>query len=228
MKKNAYIGVAFIILIFGIYAVPEIIERFKTNEVVKTNDKVEKFEKIKDSNPKLVTISKAPQFELTNQDEETISNSFYKNKVYVVDFFFTTCPTICPKMTKNMLKVQNKFYENPNFGIVSISINPNNDTPQVLKDYAKEYGATLKNWHFLTGDKDYIYTIANNGFTLYAGENSQAEGGFEHSGSFALIDKKGNIRSRFDTFGNPIAFYDGLSDEGIKMIIEDIEVLLKE
>lgn len=208
MKKNAYIGISFIILLFGIWAIPKIISKFIT--------------------PELAIISKAPAFELLNQDGNKITDKFYNDKVYVVDFFFTTCPTICPKMTKNMLKVQNKFYGNPNFGIVSISINPNNDTPQVLKDYAKEYGATLKNWHFLTGDKDYIYTIANNGFTLYAGENSQAEGGFEHSGSFALIDKKGNIRSRFDTFGNPIAFYDGLSDEGIKMIIEDIEILLKE
>ena len=208
MKKNTYIGISFIILLFGIWAIPKIISKFIT--------------------PELTVISKAPVFELLNQDSNKITDKFYSDKVYVVDFFFTTCPTICPKMTKNMLKVQNKFYGNPNFGIVSISINPNNDTPQVLKDYAKEYGATLKNWHFLTGDKDYIYTIANNGFTLYAGENSQAEGGFEHSGSFALIDKKGNIRSRFDTFGNPIAFYDGLNDEGIKMIIEDIEILLKE
>ena len=208
MKKNTYIGISFIILLFGIWAIPKIISKFIP--------------------PELALISKAPAFELLNQDGNTITDKFYNDKVYVVDFFFTTCPTICPKMTKNMLKVQNKFYGNPNFGIVSISINPNNDTPQVLKDYAKEYGATLKNWHFLTGDKDYIYTIANSGFTLYAGENSQAEGGFEHSGSFALIDKKGNIRSRFDNFGNPIAFYDGLSDEGIKMIIEDIEILLKE
>lgn len=208
MKKNTYIGISFIILLFGIWAIPKIISKFIT--------------------PELALISKAPAFELLNQDGNTITDKFYNDKVYVVDFFFTTCPTICPKMTKNMLKVQNKFYGNPNFGIVSISINPNNDTPQVLKDYAKEYGATLKNWHFLTGDKDYIYTIANNGFTLYAGENSQAEGGFEHSGSFALIDKNGNIRSRFDNFGNPIAFYDGLSDEGIKMIIEDIKILLKE
>ena len=208
MKKNTYIGISFIILLFGIWAIPKIISKFIP--------------------PELALISKAPAFELLNQDGNTITDKFYNDKVYVVDFFFTTCPTICPKMTKNMLKVQNKFYGNPNFGIVSISINPNNDTPQVLKDYAKEYGATLKNWHFLTGDKDYIYTIANSGFTLYAGENSQAEGGFEHSGSFALIDKKGNIRSRFDNFGNPIAFYDGLSDEGIKMIIEDIKILLKE
>lgn len=208
MKKYSYVGVAFIILIFGIYAIPKIINRFNS--------------------PKLALISKVPSFEFTNQNGELISNSFYNNKVYVVEFFFTTCPTICPKMNENMLKIQNEFYGNLDFGIASISIDPTHDTSEVLKDYANTLGATLKTWNFLTGDKQAIYNLANNGFTLYAGENSEAEGGFEHSGMFALIDKQGNIRSRIDEFGNPIAFYDGLDAKGIKMIIEDIAILLKE
>ena len=208
MKKYSYIGIAFIILIFGIYAVPKIVDRFKM--------------------PKLVTIAKVPEFEFTNQEGKTISNSFYDGKVYVVEFFFTTCPTICPKMNESMLKIQNEFYGNQDFGIASFSINPKNDTPGVLKEYAKTHGATLKNWNFLTGEQDKIYELANTGFTLYAGEDSNAEGGFEHSGMFALVDKQGNIRSRLDEYGNPIAFYDGLDPKGVQQIKEDIKILLKE
>lgn len=208
MKKYSYIGVAFIILIFGIYAIPKIVNKLKT--------------------PELITIGKVPNFQFTNQDGKLISSSFYNNKVYVVEFFFTTCPTICPKMNENMVIIQNEFYANQDFGIASFSINPKHDTPEILKEYAKLHGATLKNWNFLTGDQDKIYELANNGFTLYAGENSDAEGGFEHSGMFALIDKEGNIRSRLDTLGNPIAFYDGLDPKGVKMIKEDIAILLNE
>lgn len=208
MKKYSYIGVTFIILIFGIYTIPKIVNKFNP--------------------PELITISKVPSFEFTNQDGKLISNSFYNEKVYVVEFFFTTCPTICPKMNENMVKIQNEFYANLDFGIVSFSINPTYDTPEILKEYAKSHGATLKNWNFLTGDQHKIYELANKGFTLFAGENSDAEGGFEHSGMFALIDKQGNIRSRLDEFGNPIAFYDGLDAKGVKMIKEDIAILLKE
>jgi protein SCO1/2 len=208
MKKYSYIGIAFIILIFGIYAVPKIVSRFKT--------------------PELITIAKVPAFEFSNQDGKMITNSFYDGKVYVVEFFFTTCPTICPKMNESMLKIQNEFYGNQDFGIASFSINPKHDTPDILKEYAKTHGATLKNWNFLTGEQDKIYELSNTGFTLYAGENSNAEGGFEHSGMFALVDKKGNIRSRLDKLGNPIAFYDGLDQKGVQQIKEDIKILLKE
>jgi protein SCO1/2 len=208
MKKYSYVGIAFIILIFGIYAVPKIVNKFKT--------------------PQLITIAKVPNFEFTNQNGQLISNSFYEGKVYVVEFFFTTCPTICPKMNENMVKIQNEFYGNLDFGIASFSINPKYDTPEILKQYATDHGATLKNWNFLTGDQDKIYELANAGFTLYAGENSNAEGGFEHSGMFALIDKKGIIRSRLDEHGNPIAFYEGLEAKGVQMIKEDIAILLKE
>ncbi len=208
MKKYSYIGIAFIILIFGIYAVPKIVAKFET--------------------PTLVKIAEVPKFEFINQDGVLISNSFYEDKVWVVEFFFTTCPTICPRMNENMVKIQNEFYGNLDFGIASFSINPKFDTPEILKAYAKNHGATLKTWNFLTGDQEKIYKLANTGFTLFAGENSNAEGGFEHSGMFALIDKEGNIRSRLDEFGNPIAFYEGLEPAGVKMLKEDIAILLKE
>lgn len=113
-------------------------------------------------------------------------------------------------MNENMKLVQASFASNTNFGIASITINPENDTPVVLKKHAEDINAKGLNWHFLTGDKTKIFDIANKGFNLFAGENKKVNGGFEHSGLFALIDKDGNIRSRKDDFGNPIIYYDGL------------------
>ena len=176
--------------------------------------------------PDLAIIGQVPTFQFTNQHNNKISNKDYKGKVYVVEFFFTTCPSICPIMNENMVKIQNAFYGNPNFGIASFTINPEYDTPKVLLDYALSYKITNPNWHLLTGSREAIYTLANKGFNLYAAEAPEVEGGFEHSGFFALIDKDGNIRSRKDKQGNPIIYYDGLSQEGISQIIEDIELLL--
>lgn len=210
-KKHVFIGIAFIILVFGTWAIPKIVLML---------------------NPKaLVKFEKVSEFRFTNQYGKAVSNETFKNKVYVIEFFYTTCPSICPIMNKNMLLIQNAYYGNPDFGIASISINPNYDTPQILLNYAKEKGATLKNWHFLTGDKDSIYNLANNGFKLYAGVNPHEAGGFEHSGLFALIDKNGFIRSRTIKMGddeNPIKFYDGLDIAQVEMLKNDIKKLLAE
>ena len=97
-----------------------------------------------------------------------------------------------------------------------------------MKEHAELLGVKSSNWHFLTGDKKYIYDLANKGFNLYAGENSKVNGGFEHSGFFALIDKKGNIRCRKDEYGNPILYYEGIEKEGVQAIKEDIAILLRE
>ena len=134
----------------------------------------------------------------------------YKGKVYLVEFFFSTCPTICPKMNKNLVDIQNTFPIVPDFGIASFTINPEYDTQEVLKTYAENYGVTNPNWHFMTGDKEAIYNLANTGFNLYAAQVEGADGGFEHSGNFALIDKEGYIRSRTDAFGNPKIYYKGI------------------
>lgn len=209
MKSKSYIGIAFIVLIFGIYAVPKIIEKLKGG-----ND--------------LLLIGPAPKFVLTNQFNNKITNNDYLGKVYVVEFFFSTCPTICPKMNQNMVRIQDEFFGNPNFGIASITINPENDTPAVLYKHAKDIGVTSKNWHLLTGDKQYIMDLSNKNFNLYAGSNDNINGGFEHSGLFALIDKKGNIRCRKDENGNPILYYDGIDKIGVNQIKEDIKLLLKE
>ena len=208
MKNKSYIGISFIVLIFGIWAVPKIIAKFQKSD--------------------LVEIGPVPAFKLTNQENKSISDKDYLGKVYVVEFFFSTCPTICPKMNESMLQLQEEFYGNPNFGIASITIDPAKDTPQVLKEHANLLGVKHYNWHFLTGDKEYIYSLANKGFNLYAGENNKVAGGFEHSGLFALIDKNGKIRCRKDAQGNPILYYDGLEAAGVRAIKEDIKKLLEE
>jgi protein SCO1 len=227
MKNKSYIGTSLIILIFGIIFIPKIVNRIKNGEVVKS-DRLNKVSDEGTGKSDLVTIGKAPSFSLTNQNGKTISNEDYKGKVYVVEFFFATCPTICPIMNKNMKEVQASFASNANFGIASITINPENDTPEALKKHAETIDAKGMNWHFLTGDKNTIFEIANKGYNLYVGENKKANGGFEHSGLFALIDKNGNIRCRKDDFGNPIIYYDGLKAEGIKQIKHDISKLLAE
>lgn len=208
MKNKSYIGISFIILIFGIWSIPKIIAKFQKSD--------------------LVEIGPVPSFTLTDQNNKVITDKDYLGKVYVVEFFFTTCPTICPIMNENMLDLQKEFYGKPNFGIASITIDPNHDTPEVLYEHAKKIGVKHYNWHFLTGDKEYIHNLALKGFNLYAGENKEVNGGFEHSGLFALIDKEGKIRCRRDAQNNPILYYDGLEAAGVKAIKEDIKKLLEE
>ena len=225
MKNKSYIWISFIVLVFGIIFIPKIVDRLKEGKVVDANrHEVGK----KEVDEKLVTIGKSSPFEFVNQNGDSISSTYYDGKVYVIEFFFTTCPSICPIMNQNMILLQNEFISEDNFGIASFTINPENDTSEVLKAYADKYGVKSPHWHMLTGDKDKIYELANKGFNIYAGENPEADGGFEHSGLFALIDKQGNIRCRKDANGNPIVYYDGINDEGIIMIKEDIEKLLKE
>ena len=227
MKNKSYIGISFIILVFGILVVPTIVERVQKGTITSA-DRLDKVNNGESNNESLVTIGPCPEFELTNQHNLKVTNATFKGKVYVIEFFFTSCPTICPKMNQSMLVIEKQFFGNPNFGIASISIDPETDTPMVLKEHASVLGVTSSNWHFLTGDKDYIFNLANKGFNLYAGENSKVSGGFEHSGLFALIDKKGNIRCRKDRYGNPILYYDGLEAKGVKEIQEDIKLLLNE
>lgn len=226
-KNKAYIGISFIILVFGIYAVPKIVSRIQNDEIVK-GGRLDMVTGTNNEAEKLTKIGPAPKFELINQDNIKITNDTYKGKVYVLEFFFTTCPSICPKMNQSMLLIEKTFFGNPNFGIVSITIDPAHDTPSVLKDHAELLGVKSSNWNFLTGDREYIFNLANKGFSLYAGENSNVDGGFEHSGLFALVDKNGNIRCRKDDFGNPILYYDGLDKKGVRDIQQDINVLLEE
>ncbi len=247
MKNYSYIGISLVILIFGIIFIPKIIDRISNDEVV-SPDRLNSntITSGKGSNASKAEVGyieidgkkkTAPEFKFVNQHGDTISNEDYKGKVYVVEFFFTTCPSICPIMSKNLVEIQKEFKNEDDFGIASFSIDPTHDTPEVLSEYAEEYGITHPNWNLMTGDKEKIYDLANNKFGLYAGENDQIPGGFAHQGLFVLVDKEGYIRSRKDEFGNPIIYYrgsvprnksvvEGEETPQIDILIRDIKTLL--
>ena len=232
MNNNIkYIGLFIIIILFGIFSLPKIYERV-VNSDIKDSNRL-------NTNERLAYLSisdekrKAPNFLLTNQDSILISNDDMIGKVYVLEFFFTRCPDICIEMNQNMKLLDEEFGDSNDFGIISITIDPNNDTPSILKKYSEALDVKSQNWHFLTGEKDYIYDLANIGFNIFANQNSNFIGGFEHQGYFALIDKDGYIRSRKDSFGNPIMYYLGINDinaiqQGIGMLNYDIKKLIDE
>ncbi|MFC3160400.1 SCO family protein [Chryseobacterium arachidis] len=116
----------------------------------------------------LYTVMKVPDFELTDQNNKKITNKDMLGKVYLVEFFFSKCPTICPVMNTNMRHIEDEI-NSPDFGIISISIDPENDTPELLKQHAKKIGAKSANWHFLTGNRDYIGNLADQ-FDIYVGD----------------------------------------------------------
>ncbi len=233
MKKGYYFGLISVIIIFGIIVIPKIINQLSSGSTVDSNRSIKpgfkslSYIKINGSSRKV------PEFIFLNQDSLYISNEDYLGKVYVVEFFFTRCPSICPIMNKNMKTLYDAFETNDNFGIASFTIDPDHDTPSVLKQYAEGYVEGSNSWNFLTGQKSDIYKLANQGFNIFAEINPAVAGGFEHQGYFALIDKKGYIRSRQDAYGNPLIYYYGLDQEdveeqGVEMLLTDIELLLNE
>lgn len=139
-----------------------------------------------------------PFFEFTNQDGNKVNRDDLLGSVYVADFFFVTCPTICPKMATNMAYVQKKFEDRKDLRFISITVNPEHDTVEVLKEYSELVHADNRNWDFLTGKKEEIYDVAFNGFFINAAKDEVAPGGFLHSQYFILIDKNAHIRGIFD------------------------------
>ena len=242
MRKNkyTYVWVSLVILVFGIIFIPEIVDRISSQQVIEEN---RMHNRSMEDDLVYITLNgerrRVPEFSFLNQDSLIISNKDYEGKVYVIDFFFTTCPTICPLMSRNLVELQNELREFENFGVASFTINPLHDTPRVLKEYAESYGITDMDWHLLTGDSQEILDMANIGFNIYAAADSDVPGGFEHSGLFALVDKEGYLRSRLDNFGNPIVYYRGTISEAqgknaegeqeqISILKEDIRRLLDE
>ena len=231
MNNYRYVGLIIIVIVFGLLFIPKIIDRVASNTQVESNRSVpaKPLAYIKLNGE----AKKVPQFLMLNQDSLMIGNEDFKGKVHLAEFFFTLCPTICPVMNKNMKVLDDRFGDRQDFGIASFTIDPDNDKPYVLKKYAEAYGVKSQNWHFLTDKKATVYELANTGFSIFAGINPAVAGGFEHQGYFALIDKQGYIRSRVDRFENPIVYYSGLDRDddqmqGVDMLLEDIELLLKE
>ncbi len=157
-------------------------------------------------------------FQLVDQDSSIVTNETFANQVYVADFFFTSCPTICPKMKAQMLRVYEKFEDNDQVAILSHTIDPTYDTVALLKDYADRLGVRSDKWKFVTGDQDYIYDLAEQSYISLADEDGDAPGGFVHSGAFLLVDKDRRIRG----------FYDGTVPEQVDVLLYDIDKLLNE
>ena len=233
MKNKSYIGLGVIILVFSFWFLPKIFHTISDNKTVDSNSTKSIDQSSKLSFIKLNGSSrKVPDFIFLNQDNIYIGNEDFLGKVYVAEFFFTSCPSICIEMNQNMKILDDEFGNRDDFGIASFTIDPINDTPQILKEYSERLNVKSKNWHFLTGEIDSVYELSNSGFNIFSGVNPAVAGGFEHQGFFALIDKNGYIRSRKDENGNPIVYYLGITskgkkEQGIDMIKEDIIKLLK-
>jgi protein SCO1 len=158
-----------------------------------------------------------PDFSFINQDSQLVNNATFEGKAYVVDFFFTHCPTICPAVTKQMLRIHDEFKNEDRLLLLAHSIDPKRDTVDRLKEYASSMGVSSDKWHFVTGDKDELYAIADDYFSI-AVENPDVPGGFDHSGRIILVDTKRRVRS----------FCDGTDPKSVDKFLKDIRVLLLE
>ncbi len=157
-------------------------------------------------------------FRFVDQDSSIITPQTFDGKIYVTDFFFTTCPTICPVMKKQMLRVYETFENNKEVALLSHTIDPEYDTVALLHDYAQRLGVKSDKWHFVTGEKEAIYETAQKSYMVTADEESNAPGGFIHSGAFILVDKNRHVRG----------IYDGTKPEEVDHLIKDMKMLLKD
>lgn len=157
-------------------------------------------------------------FSFINQDSAVVTNETFDDKIYVADFFFTSCPTICPVMKKEMLRVYEAFQDNDQVLLLSHTIDPTYDSVALLQDYAERLGVSSDKWHFVTGDKDAIYDMGLKSYMVTAMEDNSSPGGFMHSGAFVLVDQDRRIRG----------MYDGTVKEQVDVLINDIRRLLQE
>ncbi|WP_317046489.1 SCO family protein [Adhaeribacter arboris] len=158
-----------------------------------------------------------PDFSFIDQDSQQVTSQTLAGKIYVSDFFFTTCPTICPKMKSQLLRVNEKFKNNDQVVLLSHTIDPQHDSVAVLRDYAERLGVNSAKWHFVTGAKDSIYSLAAQ-YMVSAAEDENEAGGFVHSGAFILVDPNRHVRG----------IYDGTNPEQVDQLMKDIPVLLAE
>ncbi len=154
-------------------------------------------------------------FSLTNQNGETITQDDYKDKIYIADFFFTTCPTICPIMTKNMASVQEKIMDDPEVMLLSHSVTPQIDSVAQLKKYALEKGVVDAKWNLVTGDKKDIYELARKSYLAVKTDGNGGPFDMIHTENFILVDKEKRIRG----------FYDGTKEADIQKLLEDLAIL---
>ena len=175
--------------------------------------------KLPDGSTRVDTVYQTiPDFRFLNQDSVEINNDTFKNKVYVADFFFTSCPSICPVMHRNLKKVYEEFKNNPDVMFLSHTIDYKYDTPHVLKKYAAKLGVDDKKWQFAYGTRDDVYTLAEKSYLTSVQEDSTEKGMYVHQGWLVLIDKDRRMR----------AVYDGTDPKSVEQLNEDIPALLAE
>ncbi len=158
-----------------------------------------------------------PKFEFVDQDSNVVNNVSFKNNIYISDFFFTSCPSICPKVKKQMLRIYDKYEETEIIKMVSHTLDPKRDNTDILKQYAQNLGVDTKKWIFLTGDKDELREIALKYFVAVV-EDEEAPGGLDHSGKIVVIDKNGHVR----------AFAEGTDPDDVSELMKEIDVLINE
>lgn len=161
---------------------------------------------------------KVPEYEFINQDSLPINNSFTDGKIWVAHYFFTTCPTICPAMIMGVSDVQEQFKDNDEIRLVSFTVNPETDTPEVLKNYAENRSINTDQWQLATGEKKMLYRFARKGLFIEATDGDGGDHDFIHSEKLVLIDTNNRIRG----------YYDGTESSEIKLLINDIQRLLEE
>ena len=163
-------------------------------------------------------INTVANFEFVDQKGEVVNNATFQDKIFVTDFFFTSCPSICPVMTKQMLRIHDAYMDNPAVALLSHTIDPVRDSIQELDAYAAKIDIlSNEKWHFVTGEKEDLFAMAED-YMIVAFEDDEVPGGFEHSGFFILIDKEQQVRG----------YYDGTSESDVTQLISDIEILLDE
>ncbi len=216
LKKGLSLLIPAILLLIGIYIAYGVIKERRVLPVYSPSQ----------INPDLVDEElrsvrknfRVPSFNLVDENNEPFTESNLSNKFYVTDFFFTTCPSICIDMGTQLMRVQEEYQSLDDFMIISHTVQPEVDSPSVLKAYAELHDANPDKWKFLTGDKKEIYRLARKGYFAATTEGDGGPNDFIHTENFILVDKEKRIRG----------FYDGTSEEDVDRLIEDISILNQE
>jgi protein SCO1/2 len=219
MKKGKWwYPVAAFVMIFalGVWIVYPMVQRTPKLKIYNPSDINPQL--VDDSLQRVTRMHRTMDFKLVNQLGDTISEKDFEGKIYVTDFFFTTCPTICKDMSRNFKVIQDAFADNPDVLLLSHSVTPQIDSVTVLAAYGEEYGAIPGKWHLVTGDKKHIYDLARKSYFACLDEGDGGVQDFIHTENLVLVDKDRRLRG----------FYDGTSDADVKRLITEIGYLLKE
>ncbi len=204
------LGPLSVIIVFLIYSILKPVKRLPIYQPAMVNTEL-----VDSTIQHQINYHKIANFSLTNQNGETITEKTFENKIYVADFFFTTCPSICPVMTKNMTEVQASILDDPEVMLLSHTVTPEIDSVAQLKAYATKNGIVDSKWHLVTGDKKQIYMLARKSYLAVKEDGDGGPNDMIHTENFMLIDKEKRIRG----------YYDGTKKEEIERLLNDIKIL---